>query len=781
MQTVKVRLNLFPFRVTTKEVNVYRISGTHPRTQNKEVKFRLAALVAKELSKKTKLPVFSVGEQIYCHKKLEDKQFMIEIEIEGTTIPFKVELSEDPEMKNILELPEGPLRLTNSLVDWYFANRIPNSFKVRSSNYIGKNIFEEFQKWLYKKFKVSVNEGLLRASRIYSSRMYLLLDVDFRVVWEKSLWDEVKSFVQNKLNQNAYLPDESTLRAINEKFGRTPNKRGVIVEGKNRTGLYEVLEFDYTKNPTTPGTAGNGMSQEEYFVKVYGSAFRIKDKKQPLVRVRVLRGRYYGTEIYHVPEFLVFHKMPRWLLEDENLMKALVNIQKIDPRGRYARIIDFIQGDPFGKIEGFANNNFVKEFIEIDQEPLRVDAKLLPAIKVKMGNEVFTVKSDAEFLKNIFNREFHRVPEPVQSLGLIVYKERTKDVLDNFYPSLVTTAESHGLKLPNEPKITTIENESFKDYIDAISRVKDTDIVLTFTHYGDRDIYESVKNELLLKYGVLSQNITYEKTVDVIQKYQRRKNKTGIDAILTLLSMQLCAKLGGAPWAFDEPIYDEATPIIGLEVDYTSDNKPISACAIFDPYGEYLFSEVQMGKLNAVLTKSLERYANAFGVPTGIFLIRDGLNRTQEERFLLSKGGELELINEVLEDFNISNYVLVMEKKGTMLRMFKEITPTKVENPAPGTVVIGTPFEENEMLLVSQETDQGTVNPVLYKVVMPENPTMERIAYSIYKLCRHHWNTNRATRIPAPALHADRIAYLVKNVLRGIPTKRRILDKPFYL
>jgi len=58
---------------------------------------------------------------------------------------------------------------------------------------------------------------------------------------------------------------------------------------------------------------------------------------------------------------------------------------------------------------------------------------------------------------------------------------------------------------------------------------------------------------------------------------------------------------------------------------------------------------------------------------------------------------------------------------------------------------------------------------------------MVKIAAAINKLSRHHWNTNKAVKIPAPALHADRITYLVRRILGQIPTNEKILDKPFYL
>jgi hypothetical protein len=164
-----------------------------------------------------------------------------------------------------------------------------------------------------------------------------------------------------------------------------------------------------------------------------------------------------------------------------------------------------------------------------------------------------------------------------------------------------------------------------------------------------------------------------------------------------------------------------------------------------------------------------------------LLIIRDGLNFTQEQRFLLSPKGELETIEQVLSDLNIRDYVLVMQKEGTRLRMYKKLSSVKVANPDPGTVIIGEPFDPQEMLMVSQETWQGTVEPVMYKVFSKSNLEMQKVAIAINKLARHHWNTYRATKIPAPALHADRITFLVRRVLGGAPTEPTLLDKPFYL
>jgi argonaute-like protein implicated in RNA metabolism and viral defense len=194
-----------------------------------------------------------------------------------------------------------------------------------------------------------------------------------------------------------------------------------------------------------------------------------------------------------------------------------------------------------------------------------------------------------------------------------------------------------------------------------------------------------------------------------------------------------------------------------------------------------LFSDARIASLEELLTSNLKRYIANFGMPDGLFLVRDGLSFYQEQKFLLAPNGELDIIRNVLKNLGLTNWTLIMEKKSTHLRMYKKLGGIKVDNPDPGTVIIGFPFESNEMLMVCQQTYQGTVSPIFYKVIHPENVNMEEVANAINKLCRHHWNTNKAIKIPAPAQHADRITYLVRRILGTTPKNRDLLDKPFYL
>jgi hypothetical protein len=771
----EIILNLFPVQAKSKELLLYRIVKASPETSNRDTRFRLAAKIAKKATE-TQNPVFSVGDEIFAAKDIDTK-YTQEIDIEGTKVPFEVEIQQI-EAINLGSIEHGTETLVNRLVDWYYKEKIPDSFRIENANYQGINIFARLESRLHKISNININEGILRATRDFSGKPYLLLDIEYRKTWEQTLWESVKYYVQTVLNKDAYLPDSQTISAINEKFGHVGKKWGEQVQGKNKVGEYEVIEFDFTKNPNTPGTAGL-KSQREYFESVYGSEFKIKDEKQPLVKVRNMRGKFRGGENYHVPELLIFGYIPQHLRSNKTLMSAITNMEKPAPRGRYSQMLSLVQGDPFGRAAGFAEDEFVSNFADISKEPVRVTAKALPPIRAKMGDSVFSVTSDSDFLGSIWKRNFHRVPN-VKKVTIIYGKKHESDI-QNFYNMLTQEAAERGLILPDADPIA-VEEETPDEFISALGKQVSSDIVISFMSKEDDEFYDRLKEELLVKHGVLHQNISYENTLDVIAEYERRGNQKGIKSILTLLSMQLCAKLGGAPWAFAEPIYKANFPILGLDVAHDVNGSITGSCVVFDPYGEYLFSDAKITSLNDLLTSVLKRYIETFGKPEGLVIFRDGLSFTQEQQFLLSPKGELEIIDEVLAKFEFSNSILIMEKKGTHLRMFKKLEGIRVDNPDPGTVVIGYPFEENEMLMVSQETPQGTVNPVFYKIIRSGNANTEEIANAINKLCRHHWNTNRAIKIPAPAQHANEITYIIKNVLRGNPPKNPdVLNKPFYL
>lgn len=271
----EVVLNLFPVQAKPKQLFLYRIIKMTPETSNRTTRFRLAAKIAQKATE-TQNPVFSVGDEIYAAKSI-DPIYNEELDIEGTKVPFEIEIQQVEEI-DLGNIEHGTETLVNRLVDWYYKEKIPNSFRIENVNYQGINIFARLENRLYKSSNININEGILRATRSFAGKPCLLLDIEYRKTWEQTLWESVKYYVKNVLNRDVYLPDSQTINAINEKFGRFQRRRGVEVQGKNQVGEYEVIEFDFTKNPDTPGTAGK-RSQREYFSKVYGSELKIKDEK----------------------------------------------------------------------------------------------------------------------------------------------------------------------------------------------------------------------------------------------------------------------------------------------------------------------------------------------------------------------------------------------------------------------------------------------------------------------------------------------------------------------
>jgi argonaute-like protein implicated in RNA metabolism and viral defense len=358
---------------------------------------------------------------------------------------------------------------------------------------------------------------------------------------------------------------------------------------------------------------------------------------------------------------------------------------------------------------------------------------------------------------------------------------------------LRSLSNGHGLSFPEKPKLLTVQSDNHKEYVDKLAEDHEATLILSFTQSEDDELYDLLKQELLVKYGVLSQNISFDKAISRIEEYRNTRRDGDAKTILTLIAMQICAKLGGAPWAFNEPIYEEGCPILGLDVYHSEDDTEgsdsvVGACAVFDPYGEYLFSDVSsleitqpVQALTELIKGAIKHLEDEGKKPKKLLILRSGLNFTQEQKFLYDKEhGELAIIEKALKECGVPEYVFVLHKKGTSLRMYKKIKEFQVDNPEPGTTVIGTPFDDNEILMISQQTYVGTAEPVMFKV-LSHNADMKKLATAIYKLCRHHWSSARTIRVPAPALHADMITHFVRLVLRQRPTSRQVLDRPFYL
>lgn len=791
MSQQAVFLNLFQVKEYSAALLQYQFESVQPITLNRQTKFRLAAEVARKLLREGDL-AFSVGDSIYSTTELgHTGPFRQELDINGTTIAFEtnLELVEKESELNAEKLS----RLTNKLIDWYYTENVQPSFRMENVNYTGFNLFAKLQANLYRSYKININEGTLRATRTFDNAPYILLDTVYRVTWEDNLWEAVKAYVKVDLNTDFTLPSATTVRNINERFGRFDNKRGAKVQGKNKVGQYEVLEFDFSKNPTTPGTSSDSMSQLEYFRKRYGESTEITDLSQPLVKVRTISGYYRSSSasnwVYHVPELLLLDHLPYNIRSNTKVNSAIVNITKPLPRTRFSHILSFMKGDVFGKRAGFARSEFVRKFVSVDSQPVGGIALLMDSFKVKMGESVFSVSTESEFLSKILANSFHRVVNP-KSIALL-FSSAKRESVNSFYDKLRSAAQKVGLILPESPLILEVSDSKYDSFVKEAGKAKDCDLVMSFGSVGEDILYDSLKRRLLIDFGLLSQHVTYENTLEKLEELERQQNQKYAQSLLTMFSMQLCAKLGGAPWSFNDPIYEENCPIIGIDIVHNDDGSITGACAAFDAYGEYLFTSttpVNVGSERAITSLAelidgvLDKYSSTKGTPESVFVIRDGLNASQEKEFLLGQDGELSIIERSLESHGISDYILVMEKKGTHLRMYKKISDVKVENPDPGTVLVGKPLASNELLMVAQESYIGTVEPVLYQVFRPlAGYNLQRIAESLYKLSRHHWVTARSIKIPAPAYHADEITYLIRNVLGASPTDNRILSKPFYL
>src|SRR5207245_6064606 len=169
--------------------------------------------------------------------------------------------------------------------------------------------------------------------------------------------------------------------------------------------------------------------------------------------------------------------------------------------------------------------------------------------------------------------KFHRGAS-ASNVWLVYDRSKEQDVTE-FYRELQEESLAHGLNLPVSPTLKPADAERQPEFLSALSGAHDAELVISFGTLNDNELYEGLKRELLIKHGTLSQHITFDNTIDRIKDYESRGYTVGIKAILANLAMQICAKLGGAPWAFESPIYNESWPIIGIDIARLSRNSDV--------------------------------------------------------------------------------------------------------------------------------------------------------------------------------------------------------------
>lgn len=298
--------------------------------------------------------------------------------------------------------------------------------------------------------------------------------------------------------------------------------------------------------------------------------------------------------------------------------------------------------------------------------------------------------------------------------------------------------------------------------------------------------YSSIKKKCFADHAIASQ---------VVTKHILNSPKNKYDSVVTKIAIQMCAKLGGAPWYTRCPLRNAMT--IGFDVAKDSSNRNVfygCLVATMDLKEEVSFFSV-VSKIDGPdcsrdlvisFTKALNAYESKHGtLPSFIFFYRGGVS---EGDILYVRDVELQHLTTTLKDryekHNIELkmcYIIVSKKINT--RFFQRNNGSEVRNPDPGTVIDNTVTlrERYEFFLVSQKCNQGTISPTNYNIIYDTTDLApEKIQAWTYIQAHMYFNWYGTTRIPAVLQYANKLGFLISNYMHRVPNNI-LCDKLFFL
>lgn len=286
--------------------------------------------------------------------------------------------------------------------------------------------------------------------------------------------------------------------------------------------------------------------------------------------------------------------------------------------------------------------------------------------------------------------------------------------------------------------------------------------------------------------------VNFQVASQVVTKYiLQQRNR--FDSVATKLAIQMCVKLGGAPWRGRCPLRNAMT--IGFDVAKDSANRNISyGCLVATmdlKESPKYFSAVSRiegvdctNELVMNLIKALNMYQEHHDtLPAIIFLYRGGVS---DGELGYVRDIELTQLNKALAkryDGTPPKLAYIVVTKRVNTRFWQRANGNSVSNPDPGTVIDNTVTlrERYEFFLLSQKSGQGTASPTNYNIIY-DTTEMDPIRIQTWTFIHTHlyYNWCGTTRIPAVLQYANKLGFLVSNYMHRAP-QLTLSDKLYFL
>lgn len=593
--------------------------------------------------------------------------------------------------------------------------------------------------------------GFNSTVNIFPSGVMLNMNIIYKVLRSETALDAM-----NKIKTKFRNPDEmkEELQAL--------FKNNVVLTRYNTDKTYVIDSVDFDKSPRSSFETKKGPTTfMDYYSQKYGK--NIRDLDQPLL---LSIDKKKNQSIYLIPEFCFLTGLTDEMRANFNMMKSMATITKGNANEKMKECMSIIQM--------FLKNEKCQQDIQqwgltLSDEPVGVTSRKLDAGNIIMHRNGpnsrfnFPIEKTDDIDRKI---QAEMYSQPRLAKWMVISTERDEQTCQSFVEMLKgQVAGSFKYQIAN-PHILKTRGPNYKEWEDKICDVlnKNNDVTLVVLVLpggkGKGINYSELKRLLINKYAVPSQ-------VALASTLSKPK---GVRSVVNKILMQICAKVGGEPWAVDAlPFTNAPTMVVGLDMYNKGDKTIIGCCATYNNTFTKYTSIVKTGSsgsdLSPLVGQSISEASNYFTscnkiAPSHVIVIRDGISPSQ----ITVATTEVNAILKANQGIKLT-YILLNKK--TTIKLFVD-SNKNYSNIPPGTLVDDfiTDPEKSDFFLVSQKSNQGLSQATHYHVVYDNTKAAPKdVHLLIYKLCYLYYNWTGGIKIPAPCQYARKLAVLVGDKL----------------
>jgi aubergine-like protein len=542
--------------------------------------------------------------------------------------------------------------------------------------------------------------------------------------------------------------------------------------------FYRVDRIAFELNPTTLITLHDNtqITFIDYYMNKYEKKIFVLD--QPLLASMDHKA---GKEVFLVPEMCVLTGLSEEQRSNRNLMTELDKIIKPEPGVRLQR--------SKGLIDAIKQNENTKAFMDewklaINSQPVQVEGARLEAGSMLLGDQRSV---DIEHCQNLDRDSQGRFYQSKNFKTLMIFYPRMccnefntfQDLTKTIFDQMKITCES----------FVPIEISDFRNF-EQIKQAAMANLTPQVTaciwilpgNKKNGQHYDSIKRLLINTLPVPSQMIL-AKTIG---------SSRNLRSIITKMYIQVCAKIGGVPWAISElPFSQSPTMIIGLDVFsklggiapvysiVATNNNSFSTYWSNSSFGSHDFTVQQFIKLN--LPRAIEKFNKDNSVlPENIIVFRNGVSSGQRD---VIKSTEVAAIRESIESIFAAplqkpSLIFITTSKQCNAKFFYSTSgssdPKSLQNPLQGTYISQEVCSDPaEFYLIAQKTFRGLSSPTNFYILENDLTEIKKIDFRIvkdelaklaFKLCFLYYNTVGAIKVPAPVHYAQKLTEVVQTI-----------------